>query len=93
MVAFETFTNAETRLVGTGGTIKVGVTPKSAFAADTTSSLGVSLGRDTREDKRKMPLIQPAHCICVGKLGKSTVWKQKGSDDLFLEFKEGSSPS
>lgn len=86
MVGFETVINAETRLVRTGGTIKVGVTPKSAFSADMTS-----LGRGTREDIWKIPLMQPAYCICIGKVGHSTVWKQKGCDELFL--KKGSSLS
>ena len=58
MVAFKTFTNAKTRIVRTGGTIIAGVTPISALAADTTSFLGGSLGRGTREDI-KMPLMQP----------------------------------
>ena len=93
MVALKTFTNAKTRIARTGGTIIPGVTPKSALSADTTFSLGGSLGRGTLEDIRKMPLMQPAYCIWLGKVRWSTVWKQKGSDNLFLEFKEGSSPS
>ena len=93
MVAFKAFTHAKTRIARTGGTISPGVTPKSALAADTTSFLGGSLGRGTLEDIRKMPPMQPAYCIWIGKVRWSTIWKQKGSDDLFLEFKEGSSPS
>ena len=93
MVALETFPDAETRLVRTSGTIIAGVMPTSAPATDTTSSLGSSLGRGTREDIWNMSLMQPAHCIWKGKLGRHASWVQVGKDDRFLEFPEGSSSS
>ena len=89
----ETLTVTQTRLARTEGTIITGVTPKSALAADTTSFLGVFLGRGTRKGIRKMPFMQPAHCIWKGKLGRGTFWIQKCPYDLNLKLEEGSCTS